>query len=262
MKRKINKISICVVFLILGLIITIQINNLERSDGVGLISINEVKNYEEQLQKIRADKKLALQNLQKSESEIEIIEKDITSKEASLKLEMENLENYKMSAGLFDVKGPGIIITIEDPDFKEVYSSEKESVIVPNYNLLISLVNILKKADAEAISINGQRIIATTEFNFVGNAFYINTAPTAPPYIIKAIGDSISLKSQLEIRYGILDTMRNQYDLRVNLEEKKELQILRYYGDLKFKYAKPLNEMQKDLGDITENTEEVLNKHL
>lgn len=58
-------------------------------------------------------------------------------------------------------------------------------------DLLLSLVNKMKDAGAEAISINGQRIITTTEISLAGNNVNINTVPTAPPYVIKAIGNPI-----------------------------------------------------------------------
>ena len=242
MRMKINSFTILVFCLIAGLAIALQISNVQYSDGIGLISVNEVKNYEEKLQEIRKEKESARQALSKIESEKMKIEEDITNESFYLKAQIADLEKYKMSAGVYDVKGPGIVITINEPDYIKEYGLEGESNILPNYHLLLGLVNYLRKSGAEAISINDQRIIATTEFNYVGDAIYINRLPTVPPYSINAIGDPDTMEPLLNIRYGILDVMRNQYGLKVHLEKREEIEMPRYYNNLNFKYAKPVED--------------------
>lgn len=248
MKEKLNYIVVGLVCLFVGFAIALQINRIQDLDLNGLVSLNKVKVYEEELQKIRAEKEIALQKLSEKELEIEEFKKENYEKEYTLKSVMGKIEKYKMSAAVYDVEGTGIVITIEDPrlDMEILAESDLEnfSVIMSNYHLLISLVNDLKRAGAETISINGQRIIATTEFNYVGNAVYINGIPTAPPYTVKAIGDPSAIKTMISIRYGIIDTLKN-LGLRVNIEEKKQLEIRRYSSNIKFKYAKPFVEEEQ-----------------
>lgn len=243
MKKALNYLIVCLCCLLVGLGIAVQINRIRDAGSSGLVSLSTVKVYEEELQQVRDEKEASLRKLSEKELELEKFEKETYDKEYALKSILGRIEKRKMSAAVYDVEGSGIVITIEDPhlDLDLLGDTEMDSVsiIMSNYNLLISLVNDLKRSGAEAISINGQRILATTGFNYVGNAVYINGIPTAPPYTVKVIGDSASLKSQISIRYGIVDTMKNQYGLRVNVEEKKELQIRRYSDNFKFKYAKP-----------------------
>ena len=153
---------------------------------------------------------------------------------------LSDLEKYKMAAGVVDVKGPGVVITVEDPIPTDEFSDEY-SVIMLRYELLLSLVNKLKDAGTEAVSINGQRIIATTEISLAGDNVNINTVPTAPPYIIKAIGNPETIESTLTIRFGIIEQMKN-YGLRIRIEQKDEITIPRYSGILKFRYAEPVKE--------------------
>ena len=245
MTKKMNGIVLFVFCLLAGILISLQLDIVKNSDGKGLIPIYVAKSYEEQLSIIRADKEKAKQRLAEAENKMSKLEEEISGENLMLQSRMAELETYKMNAGVYDVEGPGIIITINEPDFlKELdilneYSTEARSVIMPHYDLLLTLMNHMKRAGAEAISINGQRIIATTEFNYVNNALYINKLPTAPPYIIKATGNPDTLESLLNIRKGILDTMKSQYSLQVRLEKSERIEIPRYSNYIKYKYALP-----------------------
>jgi uncharacterized protein YlxW (UPF0749 family) len=247
-KRMIKKINGIVLFascFLVGVLISLQLNIEQNMDGVGLIPIHVAKAYEEQLSVIRADKEQAKQRLAEAESKTTKLEEQIISGNLILKSRMAELETYKMNAGVYDVEGPGITITIKEPEYiKELdilteYIPEGGSVVLFDYDLLLNLMNHLKRAGAEAISINGQRIIATTEFNYVNNAIYINKLPTAPPYIIKATGNPDTMESLLTLRKGILDMIKNQYGLQVRLEKSERIEIPRYSNHIKYKYAEP-----------------------
>ena len=69
-----------------------------------------------------------------------------------------------MSAGLLEVKGPGIIITLDYTPLEEDMGFDP-SLIYPEYLLL--LLNELNSSGAEAIAINEQRIISTSEIRLL-----------------------------------------------------------------------------------------------
>ncbi len=146
-----------------------------------------------------------------------------------------------MSSGVLDVQGPGILVTIKDPVVKDEYEQDF-SVIMYNYELMLNLVNKLKEAGAESVSINEQRIAATTEITIAGSNVNINGTPTAPPYYVKAIGNPDTLHDAINIRSGIVETMKMKYNLIVTTEKKDNIVIPRYTGTIKFKYAKPVAE--------------------
>ncbi|HPZ59665.1 MAG TPA: DUF881 domain-containing protein, partial [Bacillota bacterium] len=175
----------------------------------------------------------------------EIEEKNL-SDDAFIQSAMKELERYRMAAGVLDVKGPGVIITVDDPIPTEENPGDGYSTIMVRYDLLLALVNKLKDAGAEAISINGQRIIAKTEISLAGDNVNINTVPTAPPYTIKAIGNPDTLEGALTIRYGIVENMRNNYGLQVSIAKQEEIEIQRYNGVLRFLYAKPIENSEEE----------------
>ncbi|MGI6727678.1 MAG: DUF881 domain-containing protein [Anaerovoracaceae bacterium] len=238
MKEKGGIIVIAVLALLIGLVISIQIRTTESSDVGGLIPVAKAAGLVQELKEVRAEKDKIMQEYLDLEERLEEIEQKNLSEDALIQAATQDLEKYKISSGVVDVIGPGIIVTVDDPIPTEGNPDDGYSTIMLRYDLLLSLVNKLKDAGAEAISVNGQRIIATTEISLAGDNVNINTVPTAPPYIIKAIGNPDTLESTLTIRYGIVETMRNTYGLQVNLEKQKELKISRYSGVIKFRYAK------------------------
>lgn len=138
----------------------------------------------------------------------------------------DDLENAKMLLGLTDVEGAGVIITITDNSEKQVDSTD-----------LLDLVNELNSAGAEAISINGQRIVPMTDIFDVNDFVVIKEKRVTSPYVIKAIGDVTYLQSALSIKKGYLDEHKtNGYTISIKSDEK--ITINKYDGELKSDYIK------------------------
>jgi len=238
MKNKSGIIVIGVLALLIGLLISVQIGTAKSSDVGGLIPVSKAASLEQELKEQRAEKEAIMQEYLDLEERLKTIEEQTSSEDALLQSMGSDIEKYKMSAGVVDVKGPGVVVTVDDPVPTEENPGDGYSTIMLRYDLLLALVNKLKDAGAEAISINGQRIVTSTEISLAGENVNINAVPTAPPYKIKAIGNPDTIESTLTIRYGIVETMRNNYALRVNISKEKELTIPRYSGVIKFRYAK------------------------
>lgn len=244
-----NKSGIPIIFalaLLIGLIISIQLNTSDAHDQGGLIPVAQVDALEQQLKEVRREKEAILAEYLELEQRLKEIEEKNLSDDAFIQSAMKELERYRMAAGVLDVKGPGVIITVDDPIPTEENPGDGYSTIMVRYDLLLALVNKLKDAGAEAISINGQRIIAKTEISLAGDNVNINTVPTAPPYTIKAIGNPDTLEGALTIRYGIVENMRNNYGLQVSIAKQEEIEIQRYNGVLRFLYAKPVENSEEE----------------
>lgn len=238
-EKKSGVIVIGVLAALIGLVLAIQISTSNVTEVGGLIPMAKVQGLEQKLKQVSAEKEAVTQELLELQEKMDEIESNSIDEDALLKSMSEDLEKYKMSAGVVDVKGPGIIVTIEDPVAAGDGVDDGYSTIMVRYELLLSMVNKMKEAGAEAVSINGNRVVNTTEISLAGNNVNINGTPTAPPYTIKAIGNPDTLEATLNIRYGIVDTMED-YDLRVSIAKQQELEIPRYSGVIKFRYASPI----------------------
>ena len=141
-----------------------------------------------------------------------------TNEEATEILEQE-LETANILLGKTDVKGEGVIVTLSDND---------EAVITARD--LIMLVNELKDAGAEAISINEQRVTNMTDIADVTEKnIVINSQRITSPYTVKAIGNKTYLQSALSVKnVGFIDEYINIYNKSITLEAKDNIKILKY----------------------------------
>jgi uncharacterized protein YlxW (UPF0749 family) len=140
--------------------------------------------------------------------------------------------------GLTALTGPGIIVMLNDSKNALEQGENPANGIVHNEDLL-KVANELNAAGAEAISINGNRLIATSEISCAGPTILINKNRVTPPFEIVAIGNSEAMIASLEMRGGILETIKF-FGLESTIEKKEEVSIPAYTGSLDFKYSKPV----------------------
>lgn len=140
--------------------------------------------------------------------------------------------------GLTDVNGSGVIITVADSDIDANSVLNSNDLLVHDSDIL-KIVNELKNAGAEAISINGQRVIITTPIICGGNIININWERIGSPFEIKAIGSPESL-ANLSRPGGWLSSLEDR-GIKVNLKKVNNIDIPKYSGVLNFKYLKSVD---------------------
>ncbi len=238
-KNKGNFVIVGILALFIGIVLAVQIQTTSGSDQGGLVPLAKLKGYEAELKKAKDERERAMSQYMELEEKLTSIETEKAEEDIFVKGLVDEIEKNKMAAGLLDVIGPGVVVTINDPKNVDEYQQDF-SVITFNYELLLSLVNKMKEAGAEAISINEQRIVQTTEISLAGSHININGTATAPPYTVKAIGNPETLQNALNIRGGVIQDMKMKYGLIVGFSTKNEMTIPRYTGVIEFKYAKTI----------------------
>ncbi|MBM7855219.1 uncharacterized protein YlxW (UPF0749 family) [Desulfohalotomaculum tongense] len=191
------------------------------------------------------------QELKQLEQDYQILQAEAADLENSLKqLEQGSSQTYEVlqnelqklrfAAGLEEVTGPGVEVVMDNMPEKE-RSGYDPSVFSITYEDILRLVNELRAAGAKAISINGQRLVATSEIRNAGKFIDVNLTRLTTPYTIKAIGDPEKLASSLNIKGGIVDTLK-EWSISVTVTPKEEITVPAYTNPLDFYYAKPLKE--------------------
>lgn len=176
--------------------------------------------------------------LEEAEKTLEVERKKSTeNSDESSQLEQE-LANAKILLGQTEVKGKGVVITLDD---NKAITNMSSLVVDPNTLLvhdgdLIQVVSILKNAGAEAISINDQRIVNTTAITCDGYVVRINGEKVGAPYTIKAIGSPEYLKGSLEVS-GYMETMVND-GVVVDIKKSNSITIPKFEGVLTHEYMK------------------------
>ena len=153
-----------------------------------------------------------------------------TSAESEKILE-EEADQVNMIMGKTNVEGEGIIITLKD--ITDELSTDVAEIKADD---LLTIVNALKLAGAEAISINEQRIINSTDIVYINNSFIkVNQQRILAPYIIKAIGNQSYLEAGLVGSGGYIDELK-QLGHDVTIEKTNKVRINKYDGEIDVKY--------------------------
>ena len=150
------------------------------------------------------------------------------------------LDNTRMSLGIVDVKGPGIIITIT-PKTNIFGSNTTGTTRDISEEEIIYVVNSLRFAKAEAISVNDYRLTPQIGIKNSGNWIWVGDKQIDPKgkIVIKAIGDKKALNVAATfvgvLEYGALKNHNSE------VKESDEIIITKTTQTLKNEYVKPVN---------------------
>ncbi len=142
---------------------------------------------------------------------------------------------YRVVLGLTPVEGPGVTVRLSD-------QGSPKGVVVPVLQAqdLSGLVNEMWAAGAEAIEINGVRVVATTGFREDNRGLLAGGVRLHPPYQIAAIGDAAVIKAALHLRGGFVEGLR-AVGFGVDVTEHERLQLPARLGGGRFRYAIPVS---------------------
>jgi len=219
-------ITIGLVVLILTAVIFVQFKTINQTDITALENMREdelkteISNFKKKLEEITAEVKGV-------ESKTKEYQKAVDSNQEASKLLEQELEEQNNLLGKNSVKGNGILITLTDTNNQKISSED-----------LRALLNELRLAGAEAISINGQRIVYDSYVVDIGGTYIsVNGQRIVSPYEVKAIGDPTYLESGLSKKqFGYIDTKTGE-GKDVSLKRQNNITIDKYDGDLNMEYA-------------------------
>lgn len=224
---------------ILTIAICIQVKTIDDTDSTvsKTLTGNELR---DQVLKWKEKYDKASKDLEKSEVKLEEVRLSATQNDVSAMDKENEIKKDNVLLGLTDVTGSGIIITLKDNN------KVKRSTISPIDNIelylvhagdLVEVVNALRNAGAEAISINGQRITSYTSIYCAGNVVVVNGEKISSPIEIKAIGSPELLYGSMTIPGGYLELMGDT-GVMIDIKKSENISIGKYDKVLKAKYMR------------------------
>jgi uncharacterized protein YlxW (UPF0749 family) len=149
----------------------------------------------------------------------------------------EQLDRARILAGVTELRGPGVEVTLNDSNIT-LKPGENPNLYVLHDEDVLRVLNEIRAAGAEALSLNGERILASTEVRCIGPTIVLNKDKRlAPPFVITAIGDPNTLESSIKMKGGVAEILQF-WGIQVGVKKMNQVTVPAYSGGVKFDYAK------------------------
>lgn len=175
------------------------------------------------------------------QAEVEVLRRTLAEYEAaavqgrvSAEALTREIRAYELVLGLVPVEGPGVRVRLDD--------ARPGSGVLParvEAADLSGLVNELWASGAEAVAVNGRRILATTGFRQDAGGLSAGVFRLRPPYHILAIGNPDAMLAALNLRGGFVEGLRS-VGLTVEVDALPAITLPPYRGPLGFRHGVPV----------------------
>ncbi len=239
-KKQKFQISMAVMVFIVVFAITWQIKGVRKTNAVAGQISNRVETLQTDLKTEMEKNEDLLQQIVQLQNDLAKYREQVSESGGATKILRDELKRAETIAGLTDVEGSGIIVTIKDGAVQNpnsVLYNDGYGIVHDTY--LLTILNELRASGAEALSINDERILATSEIRCAGPTVSINNTKLAAPFEIKAIGNPDTLENALRMPGGAIDEA-GFYGIDVTIKKSNKLFVKKYTGAGTFKYAQPV----------------------
>ncbi|MET1037679.1 MAG: DUF881 domain-containing protein [Aeromicrobium sp.] len=150
------------------------------------------------------------------------------------------VEDLKPATGLTAVEGPGVRVTLTDAPRDGDDPDIDPNLLVVHQQDIQAYVNALWAGGAEAMSLQGQRLMATTGITCVGNSVVLDGVSYSPPYVIEAIGPRSEMFRAMDQspETASYADYAETYDLGLDVKELEEVEIEPYANPISLSHAR------------------------
>jgi uncharacterized protein YlxW (UPF0749 family) len=162
---------------------------------------------------------------------------------AELRAALEQIDRAKARAGVAPAAGSGVVVEVADSRDVPRTRGDVTDLRIQDVDLRL-IVNALWRAGAEAVAVNGRRVISTTAIRAAGDTILVNFSPVSSPYVVDAVGDPAMLRSRLaesEIarQFGVWEQV---YGLGFQIRSAAEVSVPGLGADAELSWATPVGE--------------------
>jgi uncharacterized protein YlxW (UPF0749 family) len=145
------------------------------------------------------------------------------------------------AGGLDAERGPGLEVVLDDAPASAATTGVDPNELVVHQSDLQAVVNALWAGGAEAMTIAGQRVVATSAVRCVGNTLLLNGEVYSPPFRVAAIGPYRTMERQLDGSPGVKLFVQaaGYFGLGYTVETVDRLDLPPYVGSVGLSFARP-----------------------
>jgi len=147
------------------------------------------------------------------------------------------LAEVGLAAGLEPMRGPGVRVTLDDSLLDRAPTGNVNDLVIHSQDVQ-AVVNALWRSGAEAVSINGQRLVSTSAVLCVGNTLLLNGSVHSPPYSVAAVG-AVRDRFAADPLVQRLHDDAKSYGLRFTVTRMDQIDVPAYGGATTMNYARP-----------------------
>ena len=187
---------------------------------------------EEDLAVILADLTAQSDRLQGEISDLRLLlfefESTVESEELARRSLEQRLDDLRILAGVVPAENEGVVLTIEDPQGQVTHDR------------LVDVVHDLRDSGAEAVAVNGTRLVANSAFATRNQRLVLDGEPLDAPYRVAAVGPAEALETTLGIPGGALDSLSSLSGVEPAVEQLAQLTIPARENPAPFVYGEPV----------------------
>ena len=236
-RRNKGEFAVVVVCIIVGYLLAAQLRTVQLTGAADATNASRLETLQELYNEQSKQNDALEDQVAQLQGELAIYRDQAASGDEGSEALRKEVEQLEITAGRTDVEGPGVTVILEDSTQSNVTGEEADYLI--HDSDIMSVINELRSAGAEAVSLNGERIMATSEIRCTGAVVTVNGRRYAAPYVIFAIGDPTTLYNALTMRNGVVDVL-GQWGISVKVTTSDQLLITKYNGTIDYQYAQIL----------------------
>ena len=219
---------LAVVFCVLGLMVAVTFNTKSRSTGVRPERAADLPGVVRDMERQRRGLEERLSDLR---ANMATAERQAAADAGVRESFSGELEAARAAAGLTAVRGPGVEVTLGDGD-NVPPGADPNDYLIHDYDVAC-VVNALMAGGAEAVSVNGERVVGTSPIRCVGTTILVNSARLGNPYVVLAVGDAERLSRSLlkdSSTAPLFDAYKTQYGLDTRIVTEDNIQVPAFRG--------------------------------
>ncbi|MDR1616490.1 MAG: DUF881 domain-containing protein [Syntrophomonadaceae bacterium] len=226
------QISIAVVCMILGIMLAVQYNTTVFHKASMIPTTQSIENIAAMLDSSTKENEALNEKVASLTLQLDNV-RQVDQALADLQKELVNTQKI---AGLSELEGPGLVITVNDRPNNLQNNNNPNEDLIHEADLLM-LINELKASGAEAITLNNERITAMTEVRCAGPVIIVNQNRIGTPFVISAMGNPDLLESGMNLGGGIFRQLKFQ-GFEISMEKSELIQMPANNQQPKFVFGK------------------------
>ena len=225
MKMIIKKSFMLIGFMLMGLLLMVQFKSV--GGEYSFITIKTINDLQTAVNREKDEIRQLQELINAQADKLSDYETAIASDGSIMDVLLSDIEMMKMYSGQYDLEGPGVMVVMSDSE-RDLYEGEDPNNVIVHDLDVLAIINDLKVAGAEALSINGQRVMSTSEIQCAGATISINQLTYAQPFVVKAIGDPDLLSAAVRAPNTYAWELKEVFGLQIESHVSERIRIPRY----------------------------------